>query len=392
VAVAPPVVESIADDGVLADAKLIAEPWDAAGLYQVGRFPFGRRWSEWNGLFRDDVRKFWKGQPGMTGALATRLCGSADLYQSSGRLPRHSINFVTCHDGFTLNDLVSYNHKHNERNGENNRDGSDANDSWNCGAEGPTDNPAILALRRRQARNLFATLMLSQGVPMILAGDEFLRTQGGNNNAWCQDNEVGWVDWRLSEENADFLRFAREMMGLRRRHPALRRRRFLIGDFRAAGAVPPAVGPFPPGGPVRPAEAGMPARRRTGAKITRTNPRLATAPAVADIFWHGTQPFQPDFGPDARVLAFSLDGRFTGREDDADYAPDRDFYVALSAASQPVTFTIPPAPTARAWRRVVYTAALPPADFLAEGDGPVVDPGTLLTVPAFALVVLVSDP
>src|SRR5262249_32966470 len=154
--------------------------------YQVVRFPYGRRWSEWNGRYRDDVRRFWRGEPGMASVLATRLCGSADLYQDWGRQPRHSINFITCHDGFTLHDLVSYDHKHNEANGEGNRDGIAENFSWNCGAEGPTDEPRILGLRRRQARNLIATLFLSQGTPMLLAGDEFLRTQRGNNNAWCQ--------------------------------------------------------------------------------------------------------------------------------------------------------------------------------------------------------------
>jgi glycogen operon protein len=183
VLVEPPIVEAIAEDGVLAHTKLIAEPWDAGGLYQVGRFPYGARWSEWNGRYRDDVRRFWRGDPGMAGALATRLCGSADLYEASGRLPRHSLNFITCHDGFTLADLVSYNGKHNEANGEGNRDGMDDNLSWNCGAEGPTDDTGVLNLRRRQAKNLLATLLLSQGVPMLLAGDEFLRTQGGNNNA-----------------------------------------------------------------------------------------------------------------------------------------------------------------------------------------------------------------
>ena len=209
----------IAEDGVLADTKLIAEPWDAAGLYQVGSFPFGRRWSEWNGRYRDDVRRFWRGEPGMTSALATRLCGSADLYEASGRQPRHSINFITCHDGFTLWDLVSYNHKHNEANGEDNRDGTDDNFSWNCGVEGPTDDPEVLALRRRQARNLMATLLLSQGVPMLLAGDEFLRTQQGNNNAWCQDNDdqLGRLDAGRGE----------------RRLPPLRPR-----DDRAAAAPP----------------------------------------------------------------------------------------------------------------------------------------------------------
>ncbi|HZY91128.1 MAG TPA: glycogen debranching protein GlgX, partial [Gemmataceae bacterium] len=221
VLVEPPVVEMIAEEGVLSDTKLIAEPWDAGGLYQVGQFPYGRRWSEWNGLYRDQVRRFWRGDPGLAGALASRLCGSADLYEASGRRPVHSINFVTCHDGFTLSDLVSYNAKHNEANGEGNKDGADDNWSWNCGAEGPTADPKVLGLRRRQARNLLATLFLSQGVPMLLAGDEFLRTQGGNNNAWCQDNAVSWVDWSLADRNADFLRFVRELVALRKRHPAL---------------------------------------------------------------------------------------------------------------------------------------------------------------------------
>ena len=181
----------------LRDTKLIAEPWDAAGLYQVGTFPGEGRWSDWNGRYRDDVRRFWRGDPGMTSALATRLCGSDDLY--AGRGPLHSINYICCHDGFTLNDLVSYNHKHNEANGEGNRDGSDANWSWNCGVEGPTDQHDVLAIRGRQVRNLMATLMLSQGVPMIMGGDEFLRTQHGNNNAWCQDNPISWVDWSLQQ-------------------------------------------------------------------------------------------------------------------------------------------------------------------------------------------------
>src|SRR5438105_874245 len=208
----PPVVESIAQDGVLADTKLIAEPWDAAGLYQVGKFPYGRRWSEWNGRYRDDVRRFWRGEPDTVGVFATRICGSADLYQPTGRLPTHSINFITCHDGFTLLDLVSYNKKHNEANGEENRDGLGENFSWNCGVEGSTDDPEVLSLRLRQAKNFIATLLISQGVPMILAGDEFLRTQLGNNNAWCQDNEISWIDWGLTKSHADFLRFYREMI------------------------------------------------------------------------------------------------------------------------------------------------------------------------------------
>ncbi|KAJ3057201.1 hypothetical protein HK102_011093, partial [Quaeritorhiza haematococci] len=206
----PPTINRISEDSLLYGTKLIAEPWDAGGLYQVGTFPGGGRWSDWNGRYRDDVRRFWRGEPGMTSELATRLCGSDDLY--SGRGPLHSVNFISCHDGFTLHDLVSYDHKHNEANGEGNRDGNNANYSWNCGIEGPTSDPEILALRMRQARNLMATLLISQGIPMILGGDEFLRTQQGNNNAWCQDNAVSWVDWSLAESHGDFLRFVREMI------------------------------------------------------------------------------------------------------------------------------------------------------------------------------------
>jgi glycogen operon protein len=398
VLVEPPVIESITEDGVLADTKLIAEPWDAGGLYQVGRFPFGRRWSEWNGKYRDDVRRFWKGDPGFSGTLASRICGSSDVYQWSGRLPRHSVNFVTCHDGFTLRDLVSYNEKHNAANGEGNRDGENNNHSWNCGHEGDTADPAVRALRDRQVRNLMATLMLSQGVPMLLAGDEFLRTQGGNNNAWCQDNETSWVDWSLAEENKGFLRFTRELIRLRRRHPALRRRRFFTGEIRPAGrerAEAPEAGPFPPAGPVRPAEAGLPGDGRVPATGPTPAPALVpgtvAAPALADIHWHGVEPYRPDFGHFTRTLAFSLDGRFTGRELDPDYAIDADFYVAMNAWHDPVRFTAPASPTRRRWRRVIDTAQPSPHDFLDEGTGPVVAEGSELDVAPFSLVVLVSE-
>ena len=394
VMVEPPVIESIAEDGVLADTKLIAEPWDAAGLYQVGGFPFGRRWSEWNGHYRDDVRRFWRGDYGLTPTLAARVCGSADVYQWSGRLPRHSVNFVTCHDGFTLYDLVSYNHKHNAANGEGGRDGLNDNESWNSGAEGDTDDPAVLELRRRRARSLMATLMLSQGVPMILAGDEFLRTQKGNNNAWCQDNAVSWVDWALAEANADFLRFTKEMIGLRKRHPALRRRRFFAGGI-GRGAPDPAAapqadgGPFPVTGPVRPAEAGLPPDAADG---PGRGPTADPAGGVlADVHWHGTEPHRPDFGYFSRVLAYSLDGRFTGREHDRDYVMDADFYVAMNSWHEPLEFRIPASPTRRAWRRVVDTAAAAPDDFTREGTGPVVAEGETYVVAPFALIVLAAD-
>jgi glycogen operon protein len=330
----PPVIEMISKDGVLANTKLIAEPWDAKGLNQVGQFPFGRRWSECNGQYRDEVRRFWRGDPGMTGPLATRLCGSSDLYQKSGRLPRHSVNFVTCHDGFTLNDLVSYNQKHNLANGENERDGISENFSWNCGVEGPTQDPRILGLRKRQARNLLATLLLSQGVPMLLAGDEFLRTQRGNNNAWCQDNEISWLDWDLAETNADFLRFTREMIRLRKRHPALRRRTFLE-----------------PG----------------------------------DVIWHGVRPEEPDFSSTSRTLALVLDGQRTG------WKPDRVFYMAFNAWKEAVTFVIPPAPQGRPWRRTVDTALPSPLDIVGPDEGPIVHTGSEYVLAPFSLLVLIGE-
>ena len=329
----PPVIERIGEDSVLTDTKLIAEPWDAVGLYQVGGFPFGWRWSEWNGRYRDDIRQFWRGDAGMVGPLATRLCGSADLYELSGRRPAHSINFVTCHDGFTLDDLVSYDGKHNHANGEESRDGSNENHSWNCGSEGPTDDPDVRGLRRRQARNILATLLLSQGVPMLLGGDEILRTQRGNNNAWCQDNDISWVDWTLAQKNADFLRFTRETIALRKRHPALRRRSFL----------------------------------RPG-----------------DVIWHGTEAYRPDFSAGSRTLAMVLDGRRTDRE------PDHDFYLAFNAWRDPITFTIPPAPQGKPWRRVIDTALASPLDIVPEEEGAVVPEWSRYALAPHSLLVLVG--
>ena len=321
VLVEPPVIDQISEDALLADTKMIAEPWDAAGLYQVGSFPGGHRWSVWNGQYRDDVRRFWAGEPGFTSSLATRLCGSDDLCH--GRGPLHSINFITCHDGFTLSDLVSYNRKHNEANGEGNRDGSDLNFSWNCGAEGPADDPSILALRARQARNLVATLLISQGVPMLLGGDEFLRTQGGNNNAWCQDNAVSWVDWTFARTNADFHRFVRGMIALRKRHHVLRRRTFLNSK----------AGPTP------------------------------------DIVWHGASACQPDFSSTSHALAFALDGRRSDRGED-----DRDIYAAFNAHREAMDFQIPASPSVRLWRLAVDTAQPSPDDVFDLDMGEIVRP------------------
>jgi isoamylase len=220
--------DTIGQDPVLSQVKLIAEPWDVGeGGYQVGNFPPG--WNEWNDKYRDSLRSYWKGDEGLIGEFARRFTGSADLYEASGRKPHASINFVTAHDGFTLHDLVSYNDKHNEANGEENRDGSDNNRSWNCGNEGPSDDTAINALRRHQKRNLMATLLLSQGIPMILSGDELGHTQRGNNNAYCQDNDISWLDWNLDDERKSFLDFVARTVALRRQHPVFSRRRFLRG-------------------------------------------------------------------------------------------------------------------------------------------------------------------
>jgi glycogen operon protein len=242
----PPLLEEISEEPVLRGVKLIAEAWDLGGAFQVGSFP-GRRWAEWNCHFRDDVRRFWRGDPGTTGAFATRFCGSADLYQGGGESPLNSVNFVTSHDGFTLEDLVSYSCKHNEANGEDNRDGIEQNFSENNGVEGPTDNSAIDAMRVRQIKNMLATLLLSRGVPMLLGGDEFRRSQLGNNNAYCQDNRISWIDWTLAVRNASLVRFVRRLIALRKRHQVLRAEGFFTNDqidwIGAKGAPPEWTGP-----------------------------------------------------------------------------------------------------------------------------------------------------
>jgi isoamylase len=228
----------VQQDPVVSQVKLIAEPWDVGeGGYQVGNFP--PLWTEWNGKYRDTVRDLWRGHPGTMPEFASRLSGSSDLYETSGRRPVASINFFTCHDGFTLNDLVSYHHKHNKANGEGNKDGTDDNRSWNCGVEGPTDDPEILELRARQKRNFLTTLFCSQGVPMMLAGDEMGRTQRGNNNAYCQDNDISWTDWSLMDSERDLVDFTRALSALRRDHPVFRRRRFFRGRHPGASSAFP---------------------------------------------------------------------------------------------------------------------------------------------------------
>ena len=241
-----PLLEEIAEDPILRDVKLIAEAWDAGGAYQVGDFST-RRWTEWNGRFRDDVRRFWVGEAGMIGWFASRICGSSDLYRSSGKGPASSLNFVTCHDGFTLNDLVSYKQKHNDENGEFSHDGTDANYSDNCGVEGPSEDPGVKIMRNRLIKNFLLTLFVSRGVPMLLGGDEFRRTQRGNNNAYCQDNEVSWFDWSLLEKHKEIHRFTRKMIAFRRAHHVLRKETFYTDEdikwFAPNGAAPDWNGP-----------------------------------------------------------------------------------------------------------------------------------------------------
>ena len=309
----PPLLESLAYDPVLANTKLIAEAWDAAGLYQVGTFPSWGRWAEWNGKFRDDVRSFVKGDAGMTSALATRLLGSPDLYLTSAREPYHSINFVTCHDGFTLNDLVSYNDKHNLPNGDNNTDGTNANYSWNCGVEGPTDDTAINELRARQRKNLAAILLVAHGVPMILSGDEIGRTQQGNNNAYCQDNDVSWLDWRMAESNAGLLRFFQLMIAFRKRSSLMRRATFALNG-----------------------EGGF------------------------HITWHGTKRVKPDWGYESRTLAMQL----TQLHDDG--SRDDHHFIA-NAYSGDLDFELPQIGE-REWFRLVDTALASPQDIAEDGQ------------------------
>ena len=285
----PPVLWGIELSEQLVKTKLIAEAWDAAGLYQVGSFP-GYRWAEWNGRYRDIIRQFVRGDKGILAELATRISGSSDLYEHQGRLPINSINFVTCHDGFTLYDLFSYNEKHNAANGEDNRDGCSNNLSYNCGAEGDTRNIDILALRRKQAKNVFSILLLSQGVPMLLAGDEILHSQHGNNNCYCQDNELSWIDWNMANKNADMLRFVQQMIALRKRHPSIMRRRFLTGE-------------------------------------------VPEGKNIADISWHGTEINKPLwFDPEARILAFTL----TGVEDD-----EADLHIIMNMSDENTSIQLP---------------------------------------------------
>ncbi|MEO9327636.1 glycogen debranching protein GlgX [Gordonia sp. B21] len=294
----------VQQDPVVSQVKLIAEPWDVGeGGYQVGNFP--PLWTEWNGKYRDTVRDYWRGEPSTLGEFASRLTGSSDLYEATGRRPLASINFVTAHDGFTLRDLVSYNEKHNEANGEDNRDGESHNRSWNCGVEGPTDDPEINGLRARQQRNILATLFLSQGTPMLLHGDEIGRTQQGNNNVYCQDNELSWMDWSLAEENADLLEFTRKAIALRTAHPVFRRRRFFAGK------------------PIRWGTQALDIAWLTPAGVEMT-----------------TADWDSGFG---KSLAVFLNGHGLGEKDErGERVVDDSFFICFNAHYEPIDFTLPP--------------------------------------------------
>ncbi len=333
----PPVLWDIESDPVLANVKLIAEAWDAAGLYQVGRFP-GESWKEWNGRFRDDVRSFVKGDNGMARAVAHRLLGSPDIYQYRGREPEVSVNFVTCHDGFTLNDVVSYNHKHNEANREGNRDGSDDNRSWNCGVEGPTDDPDVERLRNRQVKNLLALTLLSAGTPMLAMGDEVRRSQGGNNNAYCQDNEISWFDWSFVDKHADLKRFAQMLIALR-------------------------------------AKRNLPANR-SGMTL---NELLHQVP----VQWHGVQLNQPGWGDDTHVLAATLrmlEGRVL-------------LHLMVSAYWDALDFQIPPAEQGgEPWRRCIDTFLDSPDDIRDWAEAPVVYGSIYRVQPRSVVVLVIKNP
>jgi isoamylase len=338
--------DTIHQDPTLADVKLIAEPWDVGeGGYQVGQFPV--LWAEWNGKYRDTVRRFWKGDEGQLSDFAYRLTGSSDLYQFDGRKPYASINFVTAHDGFTLCDLVSYNQKHNEANGEENRDGSDSNDSWNMGAEGPTEDPAINNLRERQMRNFLATLMFSQGVPMLTGGDEVARSQKGNNNGYCQDNGLTWMDWELDEERERLRAFTCRVIELRLAHPNLHRRKFFQDRV---------------------------IRSKRGDKLVRV---------VKDVAW-----FNPDGNevPDeawsagwSRAIALLLNGQtLQVTDEDGEPVIDASFLLLVNAAHEGVEFTLPESPGGRAWIQLVDTENLSDPFAQVDVDGKVILGGRAL--------------
>ena len=334
----PPTIWSIETDPYLAGTKLIAEPWDAAGLYQVGSF-VGDRWKEWNGRFRDDVRRFVKSDPGAVRLLPDRFLASPDIYGDSAREPEQSINFVTCHDGFTLNDLVTYNRKHNDANGEQNRDGHNENLSWNCGVEGPSDDPAIEALRMRQIKNLLTITLLSLGVPMLLMGDEVRRTQKGNNNAYCQDSELSWFDWTLTEKHADLLRFTRMLIRLRR----------FLDPFVGTDSM-----------------------------------NLIDLLHHAQIEWHGAKLATPDWSDSSYSIAMTVRGLYR----------DRLLHLIFNAHWDPVVFELPPVTqlVGDHWYVLIDTYRNMPEAFADWSDVPPVTESIYRVAPRSVVVLTAQDP
>jgi isoamylase len=336
-----PLIEWIGEDPILRNAKIIAEAWDAAGAYQVGGFP--GRWAEWNGRYRDDVRKFWRGDPGAVGNFATRVTGSADLYQKSGKGPLQSINFITCHDGFTLNDLVCYKQKHNLANGEDNLDGENYNYNSNWGTEGPDLTPFMTKTRLTMIKNFIATLFLSQGIPMLLAGDEFRRTQMGNNNAYCQDNEISWIDWDLMHENKELLRFTREMIRFRKKHAVLRRGRFFSGATEEGKKHP-------------------------------------------DITWHGHSVNEPDWSRESRSIAMLISGEYAGVSGSGE---DADLYIIFNSSLIRRAYSIPDSLRGGGWRVAIDTSNPSPHDIFDASKEPEVH-GRRYVVSKLSTVVLIS--
>ena len=337
----PPLLEALANDPVLAKCKLIAEAWDAGGLYQVGSFPAFGRWGEWNGKYRDSLRRWIKGDGGLVSELALRLQGSPDLYASRG--PTASINFITCHDGFTMMDMVSYNEKHNESNGEHNNDGANDNNSWNCGWEGESDNPHINALRFRQIKNAIALLMVSQGVPMMLMGDEIGQTQKGNNNMYCHDSAQSWLNWDLMQKNPSMLRFFKSCIAFRKDHPVFHNRWHLRSiDYLGSG--------FP------------------------------------DISWHGSQPWAPDWSENSRLLAFMLDGKHArGGEH-----PDNSVYVVTNTHWDGHEVGLPASPAGTGWYVSINTGAETPQDAWEPGSEPLLSDQSHLFVGPRSVVILLA--
>ncbi len=335
----PPLIEWIEEDPILRDRKIIAEAWDAGGAYQIGEFP--GRWSEWNGRYRDDVRKFWRGDPGLKGNFATRLTGSSDFYFSSS--PTRSINFITCHDGFTLNDLVSYNQKHNMENGESNRDGENNNFSYNWGEEGPSKDPAIETLRIRNIKNYLATLFLSAGIPMLLAGDEFRRTQGGNNNSYCQDNEISWVNWNFLEKNNEIFQFTKKIISLRKRHEIFKKNSFFTG-LTSQGQNGP------------------------------------------DIKWYGEDGKSPIWDSPENILGVYLNGAYSP---DRMGNRDRDVFIAFNATSSERKFQLPMPCSGFKWELIIDTAREQGKDIFDEGKGVVIK-GNSIKVKNNSLIVLLA--